>query len=126
MKRVYIALGLLAAIIALSACSLSTYISVQKEVTAQMDHLDSLIEREDYETLAEEAKAVSEGWNEKEHLLIRFIRHQELDEVTSTMTRLPMLAKYLDLGELSAEINHIRVLLHHILDSEIPYPRNVF
>lgn len=126
MNRILIAVGLLAAIVALSFCSLFTFIGIQRDVTAQMDDLNALIDREDYDALTEAAWKVSNEWSEKEHTLIRFIRHQELDEVTSTMTRLPMLAQYRDIGELAAEINHIRVLLHHILDSEIPYPRNVF
>ena len=126
MSRVFIALGLLAAIVTLSICSLLTFIGIKEDVTLQMDELDTLIEAEDYEALTQECFRVSEEWQEKEHTLIRFIRHQELDEVTGTMTRLPMLAKYRDIGELAAEVNHIRILLHHILDSEIPYPRNVF
>ena len=59
-------------------------------------------------------------------MLIRFVRHTELDEVTGAMTRLEMLAKYGDLSEFTAELNRIKNLLHHIYDSEIPYLRNIF
>lgn len=65
------------------------------------------------------------GWM-PEAVLIRFVRHAELDEVTGAMTRLEMLAKYGDLSEFSAELNRIKNLLHHIYDSEIPYLRNIF
>ena len=61
-----------------------------------------------------------------EHVLIRFIRHTQLDEITSAMSRLEMLAKYGDLSQFSAELSRIKTLLHHIYDSELPFLRNIF
>ena len=101
-------------------------ITIPTGFTKAIQDLEQAVYQETFEALSVRAASVCRDWMDAEHVLIRFVRHTELDEVTGAMTRLEKLAKYGDLSEFSAELNRIKNLLHHIYDSEIPYLRNIF
>ena len=109
-----------------AAASLVTVSRYQHHFTQALQDLEQAVYQETFERLSGQAADICRDWLDAEHVLIRFVRHAELDEVTGAMTRLEMLAKYGDLSEFSAELNRIKNLLHHIYDSEIPYLRNIF
>ena len=122
MKRVALCAAVLLVIILLCTASLVTVSRYQHHFTQALQDLEQAVYQETFERPAD----ICRDWLDAEHVLIRFVRHAELDEVTGAMTRLEMLAKYGDLSEFSAELNRIKNLLHHIYDSEIPYLRNIF
>lgn len=126
MKRVALCAAVLLAIILLCTASLVTVSRYQHHFTQALQDLEQAVYQETFERLSGQAADICRDWLDAEHVLIRFVRHAELDEVTGAMTRLEMLAKYGDLSEFSAELNRIKNLLHHIYDSEIPYLRNIF
>lgn len=126
MKRVALCTAILLVIILLCTASLVTVSRYQRDFTKAIQDLEQAVYQETFEVLSVRAASVCRDWMDAEHVLIRFVRHTELDEVTGAMTRLEKLAKYGDLSEFSAELNRIKNLLHHIYDSEIPYLRNIF
>lgn len=126
MKRVALCTAILLVIILLCTASLVTVSRYQRDFTKAIQDLEQAVYQETFEALSFRAASVCRDWMDAEHVLIRFVRHTELDEVTGAMTRLEKLAKYGDLSEFSAELNRIKNLLHHIYDSEIPYLRNIF
>ena len=126
MKRVALCTAILLVIILLCTASLVTVSRYQRDFTKAIQDLEQAVYQETFEVLSVRAASDCRDWMDAEHVLIRFVRHTELDEVTGAMTRLEKLAKYGDLSEFSAELNRIKNLLHHIYDSEIPYLRNIF
>lgn len=126
MKRVILCVVILLAIVLLCAASLATVSRYQHVLTQEVRELEQAAYQKTFEQLSVQAADLCREWNEVEHVLIRFIRHTQLDEVTSAMARLEMLAKYGDLSEFFAELGRIKSLLHHIYDSELPFLRNVF
>ena len=126
MKRVALCAAVLLVIILLCTASLVTVSRYHHHFTQALQDLEQAVYQETFERLSGQAADICRDWLDAEHVLIRFVRHAELDEVTGAMTRLEMLAKYGDLSEFSAELNRIKNLLHHIYDSEIPYLRNIF
>ncbi len=125
MKRVFLAVTILLLIIILCVVSVSTVSLYRHDFTSRIQKLEESIYSQNFEELAQHAASVSRAWEHAEHVLIRFVRHIELDEITAAMTRLEKLAKYGDLAEFSAELNRIKTLLNHIYDSEFPHLRNL-
>ena len=125
MKRVILCIAILLVIMLLCTASLVTTSRYQYVLTHEVRDLEQAIYQKTFEQLSAQAAALCQKWMEAEHVLIRFIRHTQLDEITSAMARLEMLAKYGDLSEFSAELGRIKSLLHHIYDSELPYLRNI-
>ena len=114
MKRVALCTAILLVIILLCTASLVTVSRYQRDFTKAIQDLEQAVYQETFEALSVRAASVCRDWMDAEHVLIRFVRHTELDEVTGAMTRLEKLAKYGDLSEFSAELNRI------------PYLRNIF
>ncbi|MDD3192408.1 MAG: DUF4363 family protein [Oscillospiraceae bacterium] len=126
MKRVALCAAILLVIILLCTASLATISYYQHHFIQSAHSLEQAVYQCSFEELSTRAASVCRDWLEAEHVLIRFIRHTQIDEVTNAMTRLEMLAKYGDLSEFSAELGRIEALLQHIYESEIPYLRNIF
>lgn len=126
MKRVVLCLGIIAVIVALSIFSLYSVKQYEDFFQEKIAELEEMTPQEDYDALAKKSAELYESWVQAEHVLIRFVRHTELDEVTGGIGRLEMLARFGDLSEFSAELYRIKTLLHHIADSETPYLRNIF
>jgi len=126
MKRVILCITILLAIVLLCTASLVTTSRYQHIFSQEVRELEQAVYQKNFEQLSSQAAALHEEWTEAEHVLIRFIRHTQLDEITNATARLEMLAKYGDLSEFSAELGRIKSLLHHIYDSELPYLRNIF
>lgn len=126
MKRVILCVAILLVIVLLCVASLATVSRYQHVFSQEIRELEQAVYQKNFEQLSAQAAQLHQEWMEAEHVLIRFIRHTQLDEITSTMSRLEMLAKYGDLSEFSAELSRIKTLLHHVYDSEFPYPRNIF
>ncbi|MCI9406474.1 MAG: DUF4363 family protein [Oscillospiraceae bacterium] len=126
MKRVILCAVILLVIVLLCVASLVTVSRYQYVFAQEIHDLEQAIYQKTFEQLSAQAAQMSREWMDAEHVLIRFIRHTQLDEITSAMSRLEMLAKYGDLSQFSAELSRIKTLLHHIYDSELPFLRNIF
>ena len=125
MIRCWISLGLLVLVLALSFWGLFAIAEVRDQVSAQAAELQAAVGIVSPECLGDMAAQFAQSWEPQEHLLIRFVRHAEIDELSRSISRLEMLARYNDIGEFSAEIARIDRLMRHILETEYPYPRNV-
>ena len=64
------------------------------------------------------ALALTELWEDREHAMMAFIRHGELDEVTLSLAKLPAYLRHEDLAAFSAEADTVRRILWHIWESE--------
>lgn len=126
MKRMWLALGLIVAVAAVSSGALFLLTGIKNDFDARFDNLYRLVEENDSEAAAEAARQLTDYWMEKHHMLCRIVRHTQLDQITLAVARFEPLALYGECGELAAEITRCKLLLEDIWDSELPTFTNIF
>lgn len=126
MKRMWIAVILIAAVLAVSTVCLLSLSTIQRELDAELAMLSDLSTVSSPEETAKAAKELSSLWRKRLNTLCRIVRHTQLDQVTMAIARLEPLALYGEKGEFAAEILRCRILLEEIVDSERPLIRNIF
>ena len=126
MKRMWIAVILIAAVLAVSTVCLLSLSTIQRELDEELAMLSDLSTVSSPEETAKAAKELSSVWRKRLNTLCRIVRHTQLDQVTMAIARLEPLALYGEKGEFAAEILRCRILLEEIVDSEKPLIRNIF
>ena len=126
MKRMWIAIGLIGAVIILSTVCLLSLSTAQKELDGELEKLSVLSTAASSEETARAAGELGSLWHKRLSVLCRIVRHTQLDQVTMAIARLEPLALYGEKGEFAAEILRCRILLEEIVDSEKPLIRNIF
>lgn len=64
-------------------------------------------------------------WEKDEIVIMHYIHHDELDEITGTVARLQALARYNAVPEFAAEVDRLRHLVLHIYESQLPNLVNI-
>ena len=126
MKRMWIAIILIAVVLAVSTVCLLSLSTIQRELDEELAMLSDLSTLSSPEETAKAAKELSSLWRKRLNTLCRIVRHTQLDQVTMAIARLEPLALYGEKGEFAAEILRCRILLEEIVDSERPLIRNIF
>lgn len=126
MKRMWLSVGLIAAVVLISAGALLMLTNIKNDFDSRFDSLYLLVERGDNAAAASAAKELTEYWMYKHHILCRIVRHTQLDQITLAVARFEPLAIYGESGELAAEITRCKLLLEDIWDSEMPTCTNIF
>ena len=126
MKRMWIAIGLIGAVIIVSTVCLLSLSTIQRELDEELAKLSDLSTVSSPEETAKAAGELSSLWRKRLNTLCRIVRHTQLDQVTMAIARLEPLALYGEKGEFAAEILRCRILLEEIVDSERPLIRNIF
>ena len=125
MKRLLIAVFLMCAMLTASTLSLVRLKHVKDSMMDGLDQLVYLAQTEQYEQAYIQSELLFEQWDEQEDRLIRYLRHTDLDSISSQMARLSYLIKYKDPAEFLSEVSEIRHLILHLWESELPLPRNI-
>ena len=126
MKRMWLAVGHIAAVVLISAGALFLLTGIKNDFDSKFDSLYLLVESGDSAAAASAAKELTEYWMERHHTLCRIVRHGQLDQITLAVARFEPLAVYGERGELAAEITRCKLLLEDIWDSELPTFTNIF
>lgn len=109
MKRFYISLALLAVMICVCVYSFRLFDATREEMSARLDSIESAaMQEESHAAVSQLCKEYSEIWLEKEKHLMRFIRHPQLDEISSITAELRYLASDDSYSHLLAAIDRIR------------------
>lgn len=122
MKRLVIALILLALILGSSCLSL---LLLERDLAEIGSFATRLREESPSAELEKESEELFLLWNEKEKLLVIFVRHDVLDEVTVLMAELPSLARHGEYGHFYSGLDVILARLDDLLDSARPTYRNL-
>lgn len=125
MKRLVISLVMLVLIIGFSVANTLTLYRVRNELSNYLNVMEQKVEAEGAQAVVEDAADFQKLWLEREDRLTRFIRHSDLEQITWDSARLPYLAKYGDIGELSAEISRVRLQINHLWETQVPRWRTV-
>lgn len=93
MKRVYLALGLLALCIGLCIFEQYTVETTYKETTVLINEAIEYTDKEDFEKAEKTCKELSDYWDKKYPVLTAMIDHGTLDEAGTTIYSLEDMAK---------------------------------
>lgn len=120
MGRFYISLVLLAAILGVCTFSLRQYSTAAAEMTAGLNGIEqaALSGEASPQELSELCRQYSDEWKDREERLLRFIRHPQLDEITSLTAELRYLATDDSPSHLLAAIERIKVNIEKIGTAE--------
>lgn len=120
MKRFYICLVLLAAILCVCFWSFRLFSGMSQDMIAQLDAIEeAALAQRDNAALEEMCLEYAKAWEEKEPLLLRVVRHPQLDEIGSLTAELRYLAWDDSYSHLLAAVAHIKSDLQKIQGAEV-------
>ena len=122
MKRLVTAICLLLLILGISCFSL--YI-LERDLGELQQLATELRYRTPAEQLEEKSQQLFDRWNQKEELLVVFVRHDTLDQLTALLAELPSLARHGEHGHFYSEVDVTLARLDDLLDSARPTYRNL-
>lgn len=119
MKRFYICLGLLAAIVCVCFWSFNLFSGMSRDMISQLDAIEeAALAQGENADLEEMCAEYARAWEEKEPLLLRVVRHPQLDEIGSLTAELRYLARDDSYSHLLAAVAHIKSNLRKIQGAE--------
>ena len=120
MNRFIAAMVIIAMILSVCIYSYRLFSSTHNEMSSLLDHIEaSALAGEDAQEIAQMCREYSELWKEMEKRLLRFIRHPQLDEISSLTAELHYLATGENYSHLLAAIDRIRVNLDKVGNAEM-------
>lgn len=122
MKRLVTAIVLLVLIITISCVSLYILERDLGEIDRAAQALRNETSSPALETKSEELFRL---WNEKEELLVIFVRHDILDEVTVLIAELPSLARHEEFGLFYSGVDVILARMEDLREAARPSYRNL-
>ena len=118
MKRPIIVLALILGIIAVSAYSRSRVGQAWETLHAYAETIFTYIEKEDAAGAQSVVEALDSYWQKEQRILILFLRHAEIDELSRSVARLKSYAAFEEYADLHAELRAILWQIDHIRLSE--------
>lgn len=122
MKRLVTAICLLLLILGISCFSL--YI-LERDLGELQQLATELRYQTPTEQLEEKSQQLFDRWNQKEELLVVFVRHDTLDQLTALLAELPSLARHGEHGHFYSGVDVALARLDDLLDSARPTYRNL-
>jgi hypothetical protein len=126
MKRIYIALVLLA-IIAVSC--VSTLLLERKQLHAMIDLTDKMEQscrKGDYDRALEQAITLKGEFDERTKTFALFLRHNELNAIKETVLLLPLHLEQESYHEFYIDVSRCRLLLQKQWEMDLPILQNIF
>lgn len=122
MKRLITAVCLLMAILSISCFSLY---ALERDLGELSSLAKELRASAPSDALEQKSQQLFDCWNQKEKLLVIFVRHDVLDELTSLTAQLPSLARHQEYGYFYSGVDVLLARLDDLLDSARPTYRNL-
>lgn len=126
MKKLIFSIGILVFILVMGVFSLFILNNVKNNITGQLQNITVLVESEDYETALKKSDALYEYFKEKSDIMIVFIKHDSIEELEETLSRLSPLIKNQDKSEFLAEVSKAEGLAEKLFEHEVPSIKNIF
>lgn len=125
MKRIYIAVLLLIAILGTASYSLFKIHSFKEEAVTILNEVKYKAESGSIEDATALACEFQQLWKITEKSMIRYVRHEPLDRIAGLAARLPYLGKYEDVSQLLAQTSELISAVENLWDNELPVLRNL-
>ena len=125
MKRLITSVILLVAIICVSTLSLYSLRDQKEAIMTAAAELRSMSGDPDPAVLQEKSQQLFEDWNRREEILVLYIRHDVLDQITQLLAELPALAEYEDWAAFFGRLDVVSALMDDLWKSNNPTYRNL-
>ncbi|MGI6402985.1 MAG: DUF4363 family protein [Oscillospiraceae bacterium] len=125
MKRLYICLAVIAAITGVCIFSMHRISEIKDRVEDYSNAVFTAMEEENYEKTLASVGELTDYWMEQNTVLVRYVRHAQVDDISKGISRLESLARYQVYPDLAAELSAILWQMEQIWDSERVHIRNV-
>lgn len=126
MKRIIFAAALLVLLIGFNVFCLVFLSETKEKAVEKLDFIYESIENRDYEITAYQCGYFTEYWLSSQHILSLMVRHDLLDQVSSSVAKFVPLSEFEEWGLLASETAKCRIFIEEIWDSERPLLRNIF
>ncbi len=118
MKRVFIAVLLLASAVSVSVWSNYSFEKHMKKFSSSLESLIVYSEKSDDEFLENETRKVVEAWYDSSAFLHSLVAHEGMDELEKSITSLPLLIRHSDREEFRNECISALNQIDNLIDSE--------
>jgi len=118
MKRVFIAVLLLASAVSVSVWSNYSFEKHMKKFSSSLESLIVYSEKSDDEFLENETRKVVEAWYDSSAFLHSLVAHEGMDELEKSITSLPLLIRHSDREEFRNECIRALNQIDNLIDSE--------
>jgi hypothetical protein len=125
MNRLYIAIGTIVLIISISVISLFSLKNTTKEIAFRLDEIKTYSKEEKIEDAIKSADKLYNFFSKKSDMLILFIRHDSIEELEETLSRLSPLLENQDSSEFYAEVSKAIGLTEKLINHELPLIKNI-
>ena len=125
MKRLVTSVILLILIIGLSVFTLFNLQAHKEKILARTEEIRSMAQDPDPQVLAEKSRELFDDWNDQEEILVLYIRHDILDQITQLLAELPALAEYEDYAVFFGRLDVVSALMDDLWKSNLPTYRNL-
>ena len=125
MKRIRIAVALLALVIALSIGALSLQNRATERLIDRCNELVDIYQHGDVEECRRKAQKLSEDMDKDMRWFPFFLEHERMESIFQQAGALPYLVDDNDPADFFAALASIRVQLGILMDSEWPTPENI-
>lgn len=125
MKRFIISVIILIAIIT-SSFSVPFYLAkTTNELISKIDKIQAYVDNNNLESAYLDTNKFIKFWENKKETITIFVNHSEIDTITYFTSKLPLLLKYNNKSEFSAELNHVRTIILSVYQDDIPNLKNI-
>ena len=118
MKRLTVALVILAAVLALGVTSLMYTKQVTRDMTQQVEQIRK-------EAQPESIKKLNTEWKKREKLLALYTRHNELENISAKVAVLEQKAKAYEAKHWDIACEELLAAIEHLEETEKPTLRNI-
>ena len=122
MKRLIVVAVLLIGIVGIAVFSRNRISEARERVFAYTSAILAYIEEENSPGIEKTVASLNDYWQKEQQLLILFIRHSEVDEISRTVARLKSLTDPEDHSQLGSELRAIAWQIDHIWQTDRIWP----
>lgn len=125
MKRLVVALGIIAAIAAISVISLLMLKNTCDNITAQAENICKSIEENNRDNACRQAQQLENYWEAHKAVLSFFFRRYQISEISISITMVKGLLQYNDLEMAGAFCEEISHRINEFWKGELPLPGSI-
>lgn len=120
MKRLFVSLGIITVILTISLIGLWHLNFVTDQVEEYTTNIQIALDQNNITKAQELNYQLSGFWERQHRYLTLYIRHNNIDEISKTISELEQYLQRTDYAEFSSRLSYIQQLILDIRDAEIP------
>ncbi|WP_270739869.1 DUF4363 family protein [Massilioclostridium coli] len=120
MKRLFVSLGIITVILTISLVGLWHLNFVTDQVEEYTTNIQTALDQNNITKAQELNYQLSGFWERQHRYLTLYIRHNNIDEISKTISELEQYLQRTDYAEFSSRLSYIQQLILDIRDAEIP------